>query len=601
MKKMRLSAALLILALIAAVFSGCARTESAEEAATASVEETAEAAAKSALSETAAVSEEADQPAGPATEPSVNAEPVASGNEIIDDSSQSTTISYPIGDGSDSVVLWISINQNDQLQSYYDLPILPQILEATGVGIDFIEISSSAATEQFQLMVASGDWPDSAQIGQYYNGGAAQAYVDDVILDLTPLLEKNAPDYMRIVNNLNEASKAGLLTTTDSGEKIYLGVSTINDVRWADNGLFARQDWMDALGYTVEDMETIDGFTEVLRAVYAEYGCDWTYYMSQNGMLTNCVAFDCGFPSLADNGMTGISQYLEEDGTVASSWISDGYRSYIEWLRDMFAEKIINNEFYATSMNPDQQTSMAGTGHMFIWGTVADRCGDVFNYLDEANAGMKLVPLGMIYADENKINNWGSEQTTVGSCNLCVFADSEHPETVLQYYNYFFTDEGIIAANYGIEGVSFNYDADGEPQFTELVTNNPEFPSPQAAMQYYTPDYIPYYNYSGKMHVTFDEIALRAVEVFTAASNYTSEKRTYPSAVTISTDAQSKINNMAVDVCSYGMEQILKFVTGAAELNDENWNSYVEGMYGLKLQEILDLYQDAYDAYLAEK
>ena len=49
----------------------------------------------------------------------------------------------------------------------------------------------------------------------------------------------------------------------------------------------------------------------------------------------------------------------------------------------------------------------------------------------------------------------------------------------------------------------------------------------------------------------------------------------------------------------YCQEKILKFMTGAEEINDANWQAYVDGCYSYGLQNILDVYQNAYDQFLA--
>ena len=40
-------------------------------------------------------------------------------------------------------------------------------------------------------------------------------------------------------------------------------------------------------------------------------------------------------------------------------------------------------------------------------------------------------------------------------------------------------------------------------------------------------------------------------------------------------------------------------MTGALELNDANWNEYVDTCNAMGLPEIVAVYQDAYDEYLA--
>lgn len=45
---------------------------------------------------------------------------------------------------------------------------------------------------------------------------------------------------------------------------------------------------------------------------------------------------------------------------------------------------------------------------------------------------------------------------------------------MIQVADYLYTEEGILLANYGVEGVTFEYNAEGKPQFTDLIMNNPD-------------------------------------------------------------------------------------------------------------------------------
>lgn len=44
-------------------------------------------------------------------------------------------------------------------------------------------------------------------------------------------------------------------------------------------------------------------------------------------------------------------------------------------------------------------------------------------------------------------------------------------------------------------------------------------------------------------------------------------------------------------------EMEYSFIMGKAELTDDAWNTYVDTMYEMGLQTVIDLYQAAYDRY----
>ncbi len=55
------------------------------------------------------------------------------------------------------------------------------------------------------------------------------------------------------------------------------------------------------------------------------------------------------------------------------------------------------------------------------------------------------------------------------------------------------------------------------------------------------------------------------------------------------------------DFLTYAPSEILSFLTGNKELNDETWDAYVAECENLGINEIVAVYQNAYDQYVAGK
>lgn len=53
-------------------------------------------------------------------------------------------------------------------------------------------------------------------------------------------------------------------------------------------------------------------------------------------------------------------------------------------------------------------------------------------------------------------------------------SQEEEVRILMRYYDYMFTDEGSLLANWGIENKTFVYGDDGKPTFTDLIMNNPD-------------------------------------------------------------------------------------------------------------------------------
>ena len=62
----------------------------------------------------------------------------------------------------------------------------------------------------------------------------------------------------------------------------------------------------------------------------------------------------------------------------------------------------------------------------------------------------------------------------------------EDPDVIARYVDYVYSDDGILLANYGVEGETFTY-VDGVPRLTDMVLNNPDY-SYGAAMNIFVCD-----------------------------------------------------------------------------------------------------------------
>ena len=74
-------------------------------------------------------------------------------------------VTYPIGDGSQTLSWWIPMNGNlvTVMQSYNEHPIYQQLMKDTGVNINFTHPAAGQESEEFGLMLVSGELPDIIQ------------------------------------------------------------------------------------------------------------------------------------------------------------------------------------------------------------------------------------------------------------------------------------------------------------------------------------------------------------------------------------------------------------------------------------------------------
>lgn len=67
----------------------------------------------------------------------------------------------------------------------------------------------------------------------------------------------------------------------------------------------------------------------------------------------------------------------------------------------------------------------------------------------------------------------------------------------------------------------------------------------------------------------------------------------------MTTDETLKIAEFEADMQTYAQETCMKFLDGSLELNDENWNTYVQTVKDMGMDTLLEIYQTVYDEYMA--
>ncbi len=577
---------LIVLALLVGLFAACGGTAASEEPVDESVVSEAQA---EAAEEPEAEPEALDGSEASAEEEISSVEGPEAAEAIEEPAFEQApeNITYPLSPDDNAITFYQQLGQGiiSVLPTYNGSYIDESVEAATGIDMQFIEVSDTVMAEQYSLMVASGDWADVISCDQYYSGGTTQAYADEVIMDLTDLVYDNCPNYYNKLYSTNEAS---IQNVTVDGR--ILGIYSIKDQVFTDSGEMTRADWLEA--QELEVPTTLEELTNVLYTFKNAYDCSYTVKCDSNGVLEFVGAFDTELASLSGSDLA----VFIEDGIVQSGYVSDGYREYVEWFAQLYADGIIHPDFYTSMLFPDVFNGLVGSGDMAFWNSMADGMGNIYAYTDDPNFAQVAVPT--VVKEEGDVNTFVEEDVLAGGrgAGFSITTTCEKPELVLQFFNYFFTDEGSMLYNFGVEGDTYTLNADGTVSYTELITDNELGMTMNNALNYYTCVQVcPGYSQAASLWACYDDEAIAAMETWAPVG--TSEN-VYPKGAALSTDDQDSVSNRVTDIISGASEQILKFMTGAEELNDESWNAYLADMDDLGMQDVLAVYQSTYDEYM---
>ena len=437
--------------------------------------------------------------------------------------------------------------------------------------------SSSEWKQQLALYMTSGDLPDVV------------AYMDEVTFrtygeqgawyDITDMLD----DYPNI--------RPYVAAQTDDPEGVWARMSVDgciyavpymagSPVKYLNS---MRKDWLDNLGLEVPT--TLDELTEVMRAFTFNdpdgNGVNDTYGFGTADSLANLTEFFGAF------GATPIDDTRLVDGKMVTNVISENYKNALAYLRDVYAEGLIDPEIFTMTETQRYEEWVRGTfGIVTWWWTHAKNSITRYGFFD-ANPDADMVffdPVtgpdgysGHTAADD--ISNWVSISTT------CT-----HPEAAMKLYDCQATFEGYMSFWAGPEGQFWEGDSTSETltwhwslegkdklgneindmEFYKILGNNPI----QNLTLTLLPDEKSY-------NIQKDQ----AVRVFTAPA--------YKNAfIGLSTP---ELLDLSSETEKYYTNATIKFITGEMDLESE-WDAYVAGYLNnggeTIRQSLLKLYND---------
>ncbi|MDD6239133.1 MAG: extracellular solute-binding protein [Oscillospiraceae bacterium] len=557
--KRSVSCILLVLVMLLSMLAGCG--ESNQSAASANTSAAAE------ENETTAP---ADVPAAP-----------ASGEEastVMESAEPTHTIEYPVCEpGEVTLTYWMQWPPflNGQYEPA-EVPFFAAMEEATGVHLDITYCSTEVVSDQLQLMTASDSYTDLLQgAATYYPGGGSKAVEDEMLLDLYPLMEENMPNYWSYMQDPAVSKQV----VNDQGYVPMLS-GIYSDYYYTDQGLWVRQDWLDDLG--MDKPETLDQFLEMLKSFKSEKGASEPFTLLGTGVSE---------PLGASFG-TNPNSVVVEDGQVAYGPVTDGTKEYLKLMNQMYNEGLISSDFVSyteSETKPPEDVVLTGKTGVFNEDVAAAP-----SYTNNVE-GMDLRALQAPVQNAGDKLDIGPVAALVSSqYNISVSTACENPEMALQYIDYLFSEEGMVLANWGTEGQTYDV-VDGEKVFKDEILNDP-MGFQVGLILNICPGFIRMIDWD-VTYLSYNDAQKEAVDIWTSV--FASSDMTFPKDyVTYTSDESETIAELESGIETYCEECRLKFIVGDMDIESE-WDTYTAAVENMGLAELLEIYQGAYERYMA--
>ncbi|MDD6238477.1 MAG: extracellular solute-binding protein [Oscillospiraceae bacterium] len=521
-------------------------------------------------------------------EAAANADATSYAKEVFGDDVQPEEVSYPV-DTDESLSLVATFP--DPLFSSYpgamaDCSIYKAAEEATGIHVDFQGMSTSASNEQFNVMVASGSYPDLIGWGLNFANGDDAEVDEDVILDLTEDIAQYAPNYYNLLSTDDELLKTAV---SSSGYiTAFYGLTTEDGL--AKEGLAIRTDELQKLG--LEKPYTIDDYENVLAA-FKDDGLKQPLMMLAPGAIQdNWLAGAFDVAAFCNSFPMSVAPTYVQDGEIKFGPVEDGFKDYITLMHDWYEKGYIESDFISDNSNwnsPDYANAITtGDAGIFYcdWGNLGGyiAASEIDGFALEATYDM--------HASEDSINHFGTFITKSASNGFRITTNCENVELACQWGDWWYSEEGSLLANYGVEGEGFEY-VDGVPTFTSLVTDS-DLGMRDALLVYASNGTINCVIDNNAVASGYSEVDKAAPEIWAKGMD---DAYVIPTSMTLSADQGTEAANIYSDIQTLCMESIAKFITGDKSLDE--FDDFVQQIEDMGIQDYLDIYQECYDDYMA--
>lgn len=482
------------------------------------------------------------------------------------------------------ITYWAGLNSaaTSHIQSMDDMLMYQEAQKKTGIDVEFIHPPTGQTAEQFNLLIASGEesWPDIIEYDwSSYPGGAQKAIEDGIIINLNEMVEKYAPNLKKALESNPIYKKQSV---TDNGDLFAFPSLNVGKYR-TFSGLMIRKDWLDELGLAVP--ETLDEWEVVLKA-FKDKGVKAPlafipWYIIGAGVFNNC--FDVG------------TNFYIEDNEVKAPVLQPQYKQYIECMHRWYENGWIDQEF-DTNNDAAIDAKMTNGTSAVTYGGIGGTMGRYMSAMKDKDPNYKLCAVPYPVKNKGDKAKFVDYQYEANPPFAAITTHCKNVEAAVKFLDFFYSEEGDVLQNYGVEGKTYNM-VDGEYVYTDEILNNPDGLSIAEALavnlraQTLAPGFNQHENYL-MQYYQLDE-QKQAIDIWAQSGDAAQQAKMPP--ITFTEAESSELVTIKAETQTYIEEMLIKFIKGTETM--DNYDAFVERLKGMGYERMRDLYQQAYERY----
>ncbi len=475
-------------------------------------------------------------------------------------------------------------------QDWNNLMLWDEYSKMTNIDVDWETIQTEGLVEKRNLLITGGNYPEVFFASAFSKTDLIKYGEQGIFLPLDDYIDEYAPNFKKILEDYPSVKQG--VTMADG--KIY-GFPTIYDPEFEGlrGGMpWINEEWLEKLD--LKQPETLDEFYDTLKAFKENdpngNGKDDEKGWGSSYGIDPVINTLRGSFGLNKQGTMNINLQFK-DGTEELEFVpaTDGYKELLQYLNKLYAEGLLQQDIF--TLEAHEFAAEASKGNYGVLSSI-----DPAELLKLDEYGSMEVLAG---ADGEKL--FTAMTNGLGNLGMFVLTDkAENPEAMVRWMDYFYGEEGSKMFFMGFEGVTYEEDEDGNFEYLEEITDNPDgLNMDQAISEYltwpggYYPGIVREAYFQGAEAKENSRINAEKAKPYRIDDddilpglNYTVEENDQISAIT--TDLQTYIDEMKAE-----------FITGKRSF--DQWDEYINTLDKMGVDQYLELSQKAYERMSDEK
>ena len=314
------------------------------------------------------------------------------------------------------------------------------------------------------------------------------------------------------------------------------------------------------------------------------------------GSIDDVMYLFMGSYGLMNRGSSHRDVYVDDDGELQYAYSSERFKEELRYLNQLYTEGLLDPDIFTIDFA--QLIAKASTGRVGTYIFV--------NNSPVSNTEYEQYTLGFTEPFEGpqgyKTYGYYSIPASSNAQFMITYRCAEKGEdavkAAVRWMDYWYSEEGIIRYFMGVEGVTYEEDADspGGLKLTDYVLNNPDGISFEEVLA----EYVPWAGGANPSVATNEyfkggetwPVCLAAAE---GLINYVPEIVWPPFSSVYSAEDATEMASIKTEQENYMKEWRAYFITGQRDI-DADWDEYVAGYDGMNTARYMELYRAAREA-----